>query len=540
MFPSSPASTSSTLVSSAFLRFWWTDLARDNCLARLDSEDLLSLRLVCHDFSIRTASALFQSTTISFRSATFTRPARMAALQRIGPYIKTLTFSMPHTDDTFLPPLLDPLTGVEENFIYHPQISPSRMSTKYGSPEVTDLLVNQYPPLFHAATNIPSFVTAISSLPNIKHLKISTPGQNPTHRYRRSAVDYALISLRIAIEHCSLPDLQTLTLAPIHPSALFYLRPQTTYGASPLSPRRWRQIHHLSIAMSSFPYEHGDPTDHLKHLHNYLTSLTSLRSLDFKWLDGRGPCPLSLPSEPCLLPTLTARYPNANPKTSSSPPLKDLHFKHLRYMELESAVLDAPQISSFISLHRSTLQEFKFEDVRLRSGDWDAALEPLSSITGNEKWKERCEEVCDVPVLMLSPEREESPAVKRASIISRCVSIRPLKGPDSAKPKRRLFGEIESVDFLPLEIVGEARGLGSMTNIKEEPEPVIAKTSTVPVKVAVTTTPAAAAGLKRTNTPAPSKCGMNVWKRGQAGRAKFLQSQDHMKKFFKTSVFSWR
>ncbi len=71
-------------------------------------------------------------------------------------------------------------------------------------------------------------------------------------------------------------------------------------------------------------------------------------------------------------------------------------------MELENAVLDASQISTFITSHRRTLYEFNFEDVILRSGSWDVALAPLTRISGSEKWKQKAEEVMDVPII-LSP-----------------------------------------------------------------------------------------------------------------------------------------
>src|SRR5438034_8485402 len=162
---------------SAFLRFWWTDLTRDGFLACVPKEDLLPLRLVCHDFSVRTAPLLFENIDVKFRSSTFTRPARMAALERIGVYVKTLTFKIAHSGETFLPPLLDPVTGEEQTFVYAPQLYPyhaagSRLSVpKYGTWEMTELLTKQYPPLFHASTNVPSFIRALAAMPSLAHLK---------------------------------------------------------------------------------------------------------------------------------------------------------------------------------------------------------------------------------------------------------------------------------------------------------------------------------------------------------------------------------
>lgn len=392
--------------ATVFLKFWWTDLVRDAFLGYASKEDLLSLRLVCHEFSIRTAPILFSDVNIQFRSSTFTRPARMAALERIGSYIKTLTFSIPHSPETFLPPLLDQFTGEEQTFVYIPQVyppdSPSlRLSVpKYGSWEMTDLLVKQYPPLFHAATNIPSFVRALYTMPSLSHLKISSEGQASGHRYRRSVVDYALISLRVAIEQAPLKRLENLSLLSIHPGALLYLRPNIGFGASPGSPRRWAQIRNLSIHMDSFPYEDGHPTDHLKLLHSYLQSFTSLTRLLFRWNgEQKGPSPLSLSTEPCIT---TSKPYQCFPKRSSTP-LKSLHFPSLQTLSIENALTSSLQISTFIISHRKTLRDFDFEDVDLREGSsWDEALAPLTRISGGERWKERMEEEMDVPI-MLSP-----------------------------------------------------------------------------------------------------------------------------------------
>ena len=391
--------------SSAFLRFWWTDIARDTFLSCLPREDLASCRLACHDFGIRAAPLLFEEINIRFRPSTFTKPARMAALDRIGHHVKTLRFDMPHGSETFLPPLLDSMTGEEVTFEYEPycQItrnSASRLSVPtYGSWEMTDLLVKQYPPLFHAAANVPSFIRTFSAIPNLKHLKISCPGQEPAQRFRRSIVDYALISLRIAVERSGLTALDTLSLLDIHPGAVLYLNPVMGFVALPNSAKRWRQIRKLAIRMDTIPFGPGRATDQLKLLHSYLQNFSStLRKLLFCWNGPKGPFPLALGSEPCLM-TNSPRL--ACPRRCHLA-LRPLKFARLRYMEVENALVDASQVSSFITAHRRSICEFNFEDSNLRSGTWDEALAPLTRITGSERWKEKSEEVMDVP-LLLSP-----------------------------------------------------------------------------------------------------------------------------------------
>lgn len=397
---------------TAFAQFWHTGPTRDSFLGYLGKEELRSLRLVCRELSTKAAPFLFSDIQVQFRSSTFTRPSRTAALERIGRHVKTLTFKIPHSSETFLPPLLDPITGEEQTFVYIPQVYPpsspgSRFSVpKYGSWEMTDLLVKQYPPLFHAATNIPSFICAFNSMSSLRHLKIVCEGQSPGHRYRRSVVDYALISLRVAVEHAPLRFLDTLSLLPVHPSALLYLRPTMGFGASPASRKRWMHIRKLAIHMDSFPYDREQPIDHLKLLHSYLQSFPNVERFSFRWKDAKGPCPLSLATEPCLVSSADDAPKQACPKRSRRPP-NPLKSPALQYMEVENAIMDASQVSTFILDHRRTLREFDFEDVVLRSGTWDDALAPLTRISGNEKWKEKQEEVMDVPIV-LSPVGMES------------------------------------------------------------------------------------------------------------------------------------
>ncbi|KAF1935833.1 hypothetical protein EJ02DRAFT_438961 [Clathrospora elynae] len=401
--------------SSVFLRFWLNDSCRENVLDHLEPEDLSNFRLVCHDFSSKAAPRLFEKMTVTFKTSSFSKLARIEALSRIGRHVKTFTFHMPHGPDSFLPPIVDPETGSERQFIYEPQVQnpqngPAKdKAPKYGSWEMQDLLIKQYPPLFHAATNVPAFVAAFSELINLTHLKISCPGSSGAPRHRRSAVDYALISLRIAIERAPLYSLSALSMHPMHPGGLLYLHPMHGFGSTPSSSKRWGQIRKLSICMESIPFSSASTRtrvqslEHLRILHAYLASLSrGLTRLFFRWKGARGPSPLSLDREPCMLPAVQEEsfiHPSLRGQARGPRPLK---FPRLRIMELENGVMDSGQISDFITRHKRSLREFTFEDVKLREGDWDLALEPLTHISGSERWKSSQEEVMDVPI-MLSP-----------------------------------------------------------------------------------------------------------------------------------------
>ena len=384
--------------SSAFTRFWLSDNCRDRVLSCFDKSDLANLRLVCHKFSDHATAPLFEDVNVKFKSSTFTKPARMAALERIGHHVRTLSFNIPHSAETFLPPLIDPSTGEEKVLTYVPQApdthTTKKKELKYGSWEMTDLVVKQYPPLFHAATNVASFVRAFGAMPFIRHVKISCPGQQAVERDRRSVVDYALVSLRIAIERAQLRSLNSLTLAPIHPAGLFYLKPMLNYGSTPGSGRRWAQVQKLVIQLDSFKVDSKTSKDHLKVVHTYLRGFSSsLTHCSFRWNGRRGLDPFTLDTDSCIQPEAT-EHPLARSRR-----IAPLRFPKLQNVELENATMDASQISGFLTRHRRAIADVMFENVHLRSGTWDDALAPLTQISGNDDWKQKQEEMMDVPIV---------------------------------------------------------------------------------------------------------------------------------------------
>ncbi|KAK5077645.1 hypothetical protein LTR70_009561 [Exophiala xenobiotica] len=380
--------------TSAFARFWQTDLTREAFLEYATQDDLRSLRLLSRDIAEDVATTLFKTLRVNFDISTFSRRSRMLGLHGIGHHIKHFQFILPHSDATFLPPLIDPETLNEITFQYEAQnVHTSRPSSsssseppslcKYGSWEMNDLLVRQYPPLFHAATNITSFVRAFNAMPCLRHLTISCPDLPTGHRYRRSAVDYALTSLRLAIEVVNPPFLDTFSLDPIYSGAIFYLRPQNGIGTCPASTRIWHRIKNVEIKMQNFADTEDDTTDHLKILHTYLQIFRSMEKLSFTWLACR--------------------------------PIK---FRKLRSMKLENATLDASQASRFITTHRKCVRHIDFASCTLRSGTWDDALAPLEQMAVNDDWRSedststassQFSEVMEVPIVYTPVEEISNP-----------------------------------------------------------------------------------------------------------------------------------
>ncbi|KAJ5374552.1 hypothetical protein N7517_006558 [Penicillium concentricum] len=366
------------------VRPWKTKRVQQVLTSYLANKDLTACRLVCRKFDVYLAPIFFADIEVRFRSSTFNRPSRMAALKRIGGHVRAMTFKISHDKETLLPPILDPIMGTEQIFIYKPQrCQLGSSSPRYGSRQMTELLVKKYPPLFHASTNIPSFVQALTMMSGLQHLRTSCEGQVPSYRYRRSVDSVLRLHLTSA------------------------------------GPRSASSVH-----MTCFAYGPGQPTDHPKTLHAYIGSFPSLQRLVFYWEGERGRSPLSLATEPSLNSAAKGKPAQARPLRCALP-LRPLKFQYLQQMELVNATMDASQVASFIQEHRSTLREFNFEHVVLRSGNWDDALAPLTRLGGSEGWKQgqRATDTVDVPIV-LSPAGVSQKQLQKAI----CV-LQQQKGP---------------------------------------------------------------------------------------------------------------
>jgi hypothetical protein len=382
--------------SPIFLRLWRDEGIRSTLIANLDISTICALRLTSSECCELTTPTLFKRTRLTFAPSSLTRPSRLEALARIGHHIEHLTFSMPHSPSTFLPPLLNPMTGREVNFLYTPHTSTASVvqRPKYGSPELCDVLTQQYPPIFHAATNVPAFINAMSQLSNLRHLTISCPGQDPAQRYRRDAVDYALISLRIAIERAPLIRLEKLSLSHIHAAGFVYLRHMPGFGCTPSAGRRWKQIKKLNITMDSWDFQGLQPgLDHLKILDDYIRSFSSnLEKVSFGWNGRKGPCPFTLFTDPLFAPPrktakLFAEVTSPMSPLPAPPARPAMKFPNLRYMQVRNATMSSEQVADFVFEHRHTVREFDFENVFLINGGiWEDALAPLTRISGNDEW----------------------------------------------------------------------------------------------------------------------------------------------------------
>ncbi|KAH6899870.1 hypothetical protein B0T10DRAFT_9643 [Thelonectria olida] len=372
-----------------FVTLLRSDRIKDNILSRLSTEDTCAVRQTSSACCNLVTKHLFTRIHVTFSATSFTRPARIAALARIGHHIEHLTFYLPHSEATFLPPLIHPLTGNEIAFLYKPHttMGSALSRPKYANSELAEILTQQYPPLFHAATNVPSFINAMRNLPNMRHLTIRCPGQDPRERYRRNIVDYALISLRISLERSDITKLHKLSLSSLHPSAFNYLRHLPGFGSVPSATRRWRQIRKLSISVDAWDFYGSSPgLDHLKIMDDYIrTFAPNLEKFSFTWLGRKGPCPIALSGDPLFAPPRASKklfheVTSLNSPLPTRPTREPIHFPKLRNLQVRNCTMYAPQLSQLINSHRGTVREFDFESVSLsKSCDWDDALAPVDN-----------------------------------------------------------------------------------------------------------------------------------------------------------------
>ncbi|KAF6843443.1 hypothetical protein CMUS01_02118 [Colletotrichum musicola] len=372
-----------------FYCLWQTQHAHigQKVLSLLPKSDLAALRLASSACCNIATKPLFVRVRVSFTANTFTRASRVQALARVGHHIEHLHFHFAHSEATFLPPLVHPATGREICFLYTPHTSMASVLArpKYANTELGEILTQQYPPLFHAATNVPSFINAMRHLTNLRHLTIRCPGQGPQERYRRDIVDYALMSLRIAVERAPLEKLVKLSLSGMHPSSFNYLRHVPGFGAVPSAGRRWKQIRKLSISVEAWDFYGPSPgLDHLKIIDDYIRGFSStLEKFHFTWLGPKGPCPIALSADPLFAPPRESKklFAEVTSPMSPLPPQpgrKPMHFPRLRYMCVRNATMTAPQLSDLVDAHQRTVKEYDFDNVVLiNGGSWDDALAPL-------------------------------------------------------------------------------------------------------------------------------------------------------------------
>ncbi|KAK5987234.1 hypothetical protein PT974_11358 [Cladobotryum mycophilum] len=401
-----------------FITILRSERIQNRLLSHLSMADACAVREASSACCNLVTKRIFTRVNVTFTANTFTKQCRIAALGRIGHHIEHFTFHFPHSEATFLPPLIHPSTGQEITFLYKPHTSMGSALTrpKYANTELGEILTQQYPPLFHAATNVPSFINAVKRIPNMRHLTIRCPGQDPSERYRRDIVDYALISMRIAVERAPVTKLNKLSLSSLHPAAFNYLRHVQGIGSVPSAGRRWKQIKKLQISVESWDFYGPSPgMDHLKVMDDYIRNFSEgLEKFTFAWVGSKGPCPIALSGDPLFAPPRSAKklfheVTSPNSPLPTRPPRSSIHFPNLRYLQIRNAAMNSPQLRGLITSHQDTVKEFDFKSVVLtNNGSWEEALSPID---GNDAWSRSNASECS---LVTSSSDEDLPSPSAA------------------------------------------------------------------------------------------------------------------------------
>ncbi|TKX19088.1 hypothetical protein C1H76_8754 [Elsinoe australis] len=417
--------SSCTLVrssNSTFLRFWHSEECRETFLSFLDQTDLSVLRLVSLDLSNRLAARCFQQITCTFRVNTFAKQSRIQALRRIGRHVETFKLVLPYNFDHVLPPLIDTETGEEKNFTYTP-VRPGSSSSnyskhkepKYGDWETTDLLIRQYPPMFHAAANSASFAQAATALSSMSRLIIQGSGDDfHVRSHHRNVSDFALVSLRAALEQAPIHALTRISLQDLPTSAMKYLKPSVPTGSAVYD---WcSQISEISSNMRSMDDKPDDRSDQLALVQDYLRNFRNLERFSFAWEGKQGPFPLSHASRREVRPTKSfrgARRPSHPALRQQAPPTASvgieksaIQFPHLVTLSLRNMTASVDDVQGLLR-NNASLRDLDFEDVELRAGGWEEALRPLSQP------RQQISETGDVPIMLA---KDEDPPQQKPSL----------------------------------------------------------------------------------------------------------------------------
>lgn len=122
-------------------------------------ENISTVRLAFPAFCKVVTKRVSLRANVTFDPNTFTKQFKIQALSSISHHIEHLIY-FSHADATFSPPITHPVTGRDTSFLYTPNTSTAAIT--FGESDLRKTLTDQNPPLFHAASNVPSIINAMS------------------------------------------------------------------------------------------------------------------------------------------------------------------------------------------------------------------------------------------------------------------------------------------------------------------------------------------------------------------------------------------
>lgn len=381
-----------------FLRLWLKNTVREGLCEHCDDETLSSLRQVSHALDDVISPILFKSLYLSFRVDSFSKPGRLETFSRIGCYVRDLHFSIEHNDSAFLPDLFEPDGDTTVLPWNPPRTIKAKVDRNVRKPTESEQWMEQWPQTFQSASNAYQFIKFFEHMPRLRGLTLTSSDENSRDLYRRSSVDFAISSIRIALDKVDLRCFRRLNLD-VHPGALLSLAATHSYVNSPRSGRLFSRVKKLNITMTSWDFE-SLPKDHLKLLDQYVRAFSpSLEKLTFAWDGGRGPCPLTLQSDQLINPEALKATQQGDHllfgevTTPMSPlpevPMKpEMLFRKLRYVKLQNVALTSQQLHDFFGRHQRTLRAYNLDHVELTDGgSFEYAVGPLLNMQDkNSRW----------------------------------------------------------------------------------------------------------------------------------------------------------
>lgn len=358
---------------------------RREVFSHLSSQDISSLRGTSARLRKVITAKFFETLTVTFSGLSFSSD-RLLALERIGHHVKVFSFIFPHSEETYMPPMLDPKSRKSVSLLYEPSPRQGEKRPKrntFGSKSIDSLALHNYGILLMAALDAPQFKRALACMVDIKTLIVSCPGAPMGEPGRRCVVDYALLSLRMAIERARPQKLRKIVLDPLHLTGLQYFLPGVLAVGSVIDSRRiWSKVTTLTMTVSAWKeLANGSPTlykTQLKFLHQFLEYFNNVEDLKFTWTrEARSLCPLTLDLIPYRNPILASKSDRDRSVVN-----RPLVFPKLATLRLENIGMNASDLRTFLSRHMSHFKQWSLDDVYFINGTLEEALKPLSISNG--------------------------------------------------------------------------------------------------------------------------------------------------------------
>ncbi|KAA8895161.1 hypothetical protein FN846DRAFT_912080 [Sphaerosporella brunnea] len=171
----------------------------DKLVSLLSSHELLALRATCREIAGLTAPHV--ATAFTFLQYTFTAPAALQSLMRIGAWCTSLVITLPNTPGGKITlPLRNEYDKQRVFSVFPTPVDTFWASDRYVQEKHSGIVQTADTQLFQTARDKKAWTMMFASLPALRRLKVETPGLSPGKGLQRTCVDEALMTLREVLE----------------------------------------------------------------------------------------------------------------------------------------------------------------------------------------------------------------------------------------------------------------------------------------------------------------------------------------------------